>query len=492
MFRMTNPVRDYAWGSTTALSRLFGWPASSAPQAEIWMGAHPAAPSTVQLAAPVSEDAGSTAPTLGLHELLDQHPDYVGTCARPEDHGPALPYLFKVLAAAQPLSIQVHPDKGRAAAGYRAEDQAEIPLDAPERSYKDQNHKPELIVALTEFAALCGFRAHAEAASDLTVLRKALEARESEDRVLGFLDRLHHRLEQEDYAAALEHVLRSGREEAVLAARAVNALFSRRARRSDDPSSIDQLQEASAEAAPPIESFAEPVTAAESSSEPESSSEQGAPSPPSPALPTPELQAKVLDTLTRVTRAFPGDPGILVTLLLNRVDLSPGEALYLPAGNLHAYLHGVGVEIMANSDNVLRGGLTGKHIDVDELLQATEPQVLPVPHCAAEASGPGRYSYRPPFEEFQLKRIEFPDAGGPVGLRPQGPAVLLCTRSTVEVTTQGGPVDGGAESLQLAAGESVFLPASRSYTVDAVGDDAAQAFLAVPGTAPETPIPESA
>lgn len=475
MFRMINPVRDYAWGSTTALTRLFGWPETQTPQAEIWMGAHAVAPSSIEMTGTLEEDEtpADHLQAVPLNELLAWHPEYAGDSAQDDDGRPALPYLLKVLAAAHPLSIQVHPDRARASAGYDAEEQAETPLNAPERSYKDRNHKPELIVALTEFAALCGFRPYSEAAADLTVLRNALEARGAEDVALRFLHELHLRLEQQDYAAALEHVLRTGQDEAEATARAVNALFSRRARRTDGslPSDVDS------------------PTPAPEAVEPLSDREQQTRSfPHSPAAPG--LPAKVLDTLTRVTRAFPGDPGILVTLLLNRVDLSPGEALYLPAGNLHAYLHGVGVEVMANSDNVLRGGLTGKHIDVEELLAATDPQVLPVPRCAAEASGPGRYSYRPPVEEFQLKRIDFPDAGGPVGLRPQGPAVLLCTQSTMEVRVQDGVDDGGSETLRLATGESAFLPASHSYTVDAVDDDA-QAFLAVPGTAPEVPMPEN-
>ena len=441
------------------------------------MGAHPAAPSSVHLR---DTSDGTRKDTLGLDELLTRHPEYAGKAEPSESGMPSLPYLLKVLAAAQPLSIQVHPDKERAGAGYEAEEASGVPAGAPERNYKDRNHKPELIVALTDFAALCGFRPHAEAAADLALLQDALGARDTGDAVLTCLDRLQHLLEQQDHAAALEHLLRSGREEAVAASRAVNSLFSRRARRADENPSPEEEPE------PPAES-----SVAENPDAETPGAETAEQTPSSAPTRAPELPAKLLDTLTRVSRAFPGDPGILVTLLLNRVDLSPGEALYLPAGNLHAYLHGVGVEVMANSDNVLRGGLTSKHIDVDELLAATDPQVLPLPHCTAEASGAGRFSYRPPFEEFQLKRIQFPEAGGPVGLRPQGPAVLLCTQSTVEVRLQEGVDDGGSETLRLATGESAFLPASLSYTVDAVDDGAAQAFLAVPGTAPEVPMPES-
>ena len=440
MFRMTNPVRDYAWGSTSAFSTHFGWAPSTAPQAEIWMGAHPAAPSSV-----TADDGAQTS-------LLEHFP---GKTA------PSFPYLLKVLAAERPLSIQTHPAKEQAEAGFSAEEAAGIPADSPQRNYVDPNHKPELIVALGSFSALCGFRPQAEAKSELCMLRDVLEhfppppasqeegASQEESAShqeqgaeqtasehpplapLFVFDRLVTFLDHQDYAGALDYILRSGREDSIQASRAVNALFSRRAGRAPRPRT--------------------------------------------------GLPSKTIDTLTRVTRSSPGDPSILVTLLMNRVDLSPGEALYLPAGNLHAYLYGLGVEIMANSDNVLRGGLTSKHVDVEELLSVTACEVLPIPHCPAEQAGPGRYSYRPPFEEFQLKRIEFPQAQGPVRIHPTPPAVLLCTAGELEVTD-----DDGAR-LRLGAGESALLTAEDAATITAEGR--AQAFLALPGRAPGSPLP---
>mgnify|MGYP002721467491 CR=1 FL=1 len=417
MFRMTNPVRDYAWGSTTAFSTHFGWTPSATPQAELWMGAHPAAPSSVP-----GEDGAQTP----LTELC------------PGEASSSFPFLFKVLAAEKPLSIQTHPTQERAAAGYAAEEAAGVPADSPRRSYVDPNHKPELIVAVGSFSALCGFRPHAEAKEELCMLRDVLEdlppapspgedeetAEEPPLTPLFVFDRLVTFLDHEDYSGALDYILRSGREDCAQAASAVNALFSRRARQAPRPST--------------------------------------------------ELPAKTLDTLTRVSRSFPGDPGLLVTLLMNRVDLTPGEALYLPAGNLHAYLYGVGVEIMANSDNVLRGGLTDKHVDADELLAVTQCEVLPVPRCPAEPSGPGRYSYRPPFEEFQLKRIEFPQAGDSVGLQPAAPAVLLCTAGELQVSSAAG------EALTVPAGESVLL-GEEDTAVSVSAEGQAQAFLALPG-----------
>lgn len=422
MLRMTNPVRNYAWGSTTAFSTHFGWAPSATPRAEIWMGAHPAAPSSV-----TGPDGGPTP----VHQLCPGGSD-------------SFPFLLKVLAADRPLSIQTHPTAERAAAGYVAEEAAGIPLDSPQRSYVDTHHKPELIVALSSFSALCGFRPYAEAKEELCTLRDVLErlpaapspadedggsaAGETPDgepplTPLFVFDRLVTFLDHEDYSGALDYVLRSGREDCAQAAAAVNALFSRRARQAPRPST--------------------------------------------------GLPAKTLDTLTRVSRSFPGDPGILVTLLMNRVDLGPGEALHLPAGNLHAYLYGLGVEVMANSDNVLRGGLTDKHVDVEELLAVTQCEVLPVPRCPAEPAGPGRYSYRPPFEEFQLKRIEFPQAGGPVRLQPAPPAVLLCTSGELTLSDDAG------QELTLGAGESALLTEGDGVVVSADGQ--AQAFLALPG-----------
>lgn len=273
MFRMTNPVRDYAWGSTSAFSTHFGWPPSTAPQAEIWMGAHPAAPSSV-----TADDGAQTS-------LLEHFPGKTS---------PSFPYLLKVLAAERPLSIQTHPAKERAEAGFSAEEAAGIPADSPQRNYVDPNHKPELIVALGSFSALCGFRPQAEAKSELCMLRDVLEhfpppapqeptpqeegAEQTETEhpplaPLFVFDRLVTFLDHEDYAGALDYILRSGREDSIKASRAVNALFSRRAGRAPRPRT--------------------------------------------------GLPSKTIDTLTRVTRSSPGDPSILVTLLMNRVDPPP-------------------------------------------------------------------------------------------------------------------------------------------------------------------------
>ena len=435
MYRMLNPIREYAWGSPTAMAEMFGWPTSSTPQAEMWMGAHPASPSSV-----ISEA------TIPLDDFLERYPESLGEHAE-------LPFLLKVLAAQKPLSIQAHPSPDIAAAGYAAENDAGLPLDAPERTYRDPRHKPELVVALSDFSALCGFRPYRDSKADLRVLREALAETEQRARTasrdtdslrpLEVFDILLGFVAKEDYPGALNYILRNRHDECSRAASAVNSLISGRAQK---------------QTAPPEGNV--------------------------PAQPSLDLPSPTIDTLTQVTQSFPGDPGILVTLLMNREDLAPGEALYLPAGNLHAYLYGVGVEVMANSDNVLRGGLTNKHIDIDQLLAVTRCDVLPIPHCAAELSGPGRYNYRPPFEEFQLQRIEFPEAQGAVNLRPEGPAILLCTAGELRVQSDAENSGGfpGETDVTMPAGESVFLPAGHpSITISHTAGDRAQAFLTRPG-----------
>lgn len=449
MFRMTNPVRDYAWGSTTAFSRLFGLPPAG-PQAELWMGAHPAAPSQVML---------DGAPT-GLDALCEHRPELLYA------HG-GFPYLFKVLAADRPLSIQTHPTRERAQAGFAAEDDAGIPLDSPRRSYQDPRHKPELVVAVEDFSALCGFRPGAAAAADVGALRDMLAGHPDED--LGdsaeALHRLAELLEAERLAEALELILRGERESFARAAEAVVAVLG-------DPDAADGTV---------------PDAAALKRAAPDE----------------PALSDAAADTLRRAGTAFPGDPGVIVALLLNRVDLSPGQALYLPAGNLHAYLHGVAVEIMANSDNVLRGGLTSKHIAVDELLTVTDATVLPVPWCLPEPVDEHRQRYAPDCEEFQLDHLSLAGehhetAGAPavVQLLPEGPGVLLCLRGEIHLEqdaeaapdrdSTGSPGAGelsaaGEAALVLCPGESAFLTPGQAVLVRAEAE--AEAFLATPGRA---------
>ncbi|MFF1509049.1 mannose-6-phosphate isomerase, class I [Streptomyces sp. NPDC058326] len=374
MDRLVNTVRPYAWGSTTAIPELLGIAPSGEPQAEMWMGAHPGAPSRTE--------RGS------LNELIDADPVRELGERSVGKFGPHLPFLLKVLAAGAPLSLQVHPDLTQAQAGHAAEEAAGIPIDAPHRTYKDANHKPELICALTPFDGLCGFRAPAEAADLIAAL--------GVDSLKPYVDLLHAHPEE----AALREVLTG-----LLTA---------------DPEEMAHTVAEAAAAADRLGGDHAPFA--------------------------------------RLAHHFPGDPGVLAAMLLNRVRLQPGEALYLGAGVPHAYLDGLGVEIMANSDNVLRCGLTPKHIDVPELLRVVrfepaDPNVL-----RPEASPTGEEVYDTPTDEFRLSRFARAEGAAPTDLTRPAPQILLAVA--------GRPKAG---DVTLAPGESVFVPAGEPLELSGTG-----------------------
>ncbi|MGV9560709.1 mannose-6-phosphate isomerase, class I [Streptomyces sp. NPDC003480] len=369
MDRLDNTIRPYAWGSTTAIPRLLGVEPTGEPQAEMWMGAHPGAPSRT--------------PRGPLNEVIDKSPEQelgARTFAR---FGPRLPFLLKILAAGAPLSLQVHPDLEQAKEGYEGEERRGLPLDAPHRNYKDANHKPELICALTEFDGLCGFRVPDDAAELLAGL--------DVDSLKPYVDLLHAHPEE----AALREVLT-----AVLTA---------------DPEEMAHTVAETAAACARLGGAYAPYA--------------------------------------DLAHHYPGDPGVIAAMLLNHVRLQPGEALFLGAGVPHAYLSGLGVEIMANSDNVLRCGLTPKHVDVPELLrivrfEAGDPGVL-----RPEASPDGEEVYETPIDEFRLSRYVLPEDTTHDLTRP-APQILLCTAGTVRVGEH-----------RLAPGESVFVPAGEPTVV---------------------------
>ncbi|MFJ9445498.1 mannose-6-phosphate isomerase, class I [Kitasatospora sp. NPDC101235] len=383
MDRLLNTVRPYAWGSLTALPELLGQQPTGEPQAELWMGAHPGDPSRA--------DRGDG--PRPLDELIAADPEGELGAASTARFGPTLPFLFKVLAAGTPLSIQAHPTIEQARAGFAAENALGIPLDAPERSYRDANHKPEMVCALSEFEGLCGFRRPREAAE--------LMARLS---VPG-LDPLIDLLGVEDEAEALRGTLA-----AVLTM--------------DDETAAKTVRE-TAEA-----------LAAYDTGDPDRS----------------------YAPYARIAEDFPDDRGVIAGMLLNHFRLRAGEALYLGAGVPHAYLSGVCVELQANSDNVLRAGLTPKHIDVPELLkvvvfEAGAPEVLaPV---RVEAT-PGEELYPVPIDEFRLSRFTLD--GVERAMDGRTPQILLCTEGAARLTGADGTV------LELVRGQSAFLPATGTPT----------------------------
>ncbi|MCO4238493.1 mannose-6-phosphate isomerase, class I [Pseudarthrobacter raffinosi] len=391
MYEIENVLRDYAWGSTTAIAGLLGRPESGRPEAELWIGAHPGAPSMARRV------DGSVAP---LDALIAEDPNHFLGSESVAEFGPRLPFLTKILAAALPLSLQVHPSIDQAKAGFARENAEGIAPDATHRNYRDDNHKPEMIFALTPFEALCGFRSPAATRKILLHLAACFDLVETgiPPLLVELLEVLDNPDEGAGLRTAFERLIKGGEDVSHTTAMVAAALIS------------------------------------------------GAPLAP--------YQAE-LSTVISLNEKYPGDPGVLISLLLNRISLAPGEAVYLPAGNVHAYLHGLGVEVMASSDNVLRGGLTPKYIDVPELLRTIEFQPVAVPMLTPEVSGLGQELYQPPFREFQLQRIELAPGAEPVPLAQAGAVVVIVVAGSVYLDSPKG-------DLQLAHGGSAFLPAAEA------------------------------
>lgn len=342
MERLSPQVQHYDWGSKTAIPDILGLEPDGRPWAEMWIGDHPRLPSIIE------------------------------SSGRPLDIG--LPFLLKILAAARPLSIQSHPSLDQAIAGFAAENELGVAIDASDRTYRDANHKPELICALTPFDALVGFRSPPdiiEALAEVPALAPVLE-----------------RLAVPDPAVALR-------------------------------AAVEWILQLS------VEEAAELVGEV----------------------------AVVNELASLLSGLHPGDPGVLVALLLHRVQLQPGEAVFLGAGNLHAYLSGVGVELMANSDNVIRGGLTSKHIDVDELLEVVafeshEPEIqrAETPVHTFDTAGSG----------FGLVRVE---ASAGLLVEPIGPEIVLVTSGDVQLEAADGSL------VHLAPGAAAFVDDDGDYTI---------------------------
>jgi len=374
---LRNTIQEYAWGSRRAIAELLGEPApSAAPQAELWMGAHPGAPSRVAL-----EDG-----EVSLRDAIERDPQAVLGAPVAARFGGELPFLLKVLAAAAPLSLQAHPNADQARAGYDRDNRRGLAPDARERSYRDPRHKPELICALTRFEALVGFR-----------------------RIEGSLERLE--------------------------ALGVGALAPAVAKLAADPtreglaSFFTGLLDAGRDPARRIAAEAAERAAARAGDDP------------------------AYAWVVRLHEHYPGDVGVLAPLLLNHVALEPGQALFLAAGELHAYLGGVAVEVMASSDNVLRGGLTGKHVDPAELgrvltFRPGDPEVL-----APEPVSESESAYRAPAAEFRLSVIRLGPRDACAASQRRGVEILLCTEG-------GCAIADAAGETALGRGGSVLVPAA--------------------------------
>lgn len=376
IYSMRNPIQNYAWGSRTAIAELMGIGApSDQPQAEIWMGAHPKAPSRIRYQGTWHR----------LNQVIERHPEsFIGIAAM-DRFGSELPFLLKILAVSQPLSIQAHPNANQAQRGFALENQRKIALNADHRNYKDDRHKPECICALTPFWGLCGFR--------------------SKDEIL----RLAESVWPETHQAALKLLHDHG----------IKPFFEQLMMLPED-SRVDLVSQ-TVERTRPLDG-----------------------------------SAALFSWMLRLQQRYPDDIGVLSPLLLNLVELKPGQALFLDAGQLHAYLDGVGVELMANSDNVLRGGLTPKHVDVPELLRILNFSAMRLNILEPQSLDDAESYYSSPVDDFRLSVIAVrPSQPHVCRNRSPGPEILLCTDSasglqcrlkkTVVPLTQGGSLFVPAE-----------------------------------------------
>ncbi len=387
-WRMRNPILNYTWGSHTTIAALLGERVpSDQPQAELWMGAHPKAPSEVWV-------EGAWVP---LADRIAQNPKLVLGEADAEKFNGRLPFLFKILAAEKPLSIQAHPDAIRAKEGFLRENQMGIPLDAPHRNYRDPNPKPELLCALTPFWALCGFRKIQE------ILETGSRfASKSLKEALGDLKR---RPDAAGLKSFFTQVMtldggkrKSAIDEAVSAARACGE---------KDP---------------------------------------------------------VSRWISALYREYPEDTGVLSPLFLNLIKIHPGSGIFLPAGILHAYLEGAGLELMANSDNVLRGGLTTKHVDLPALLDVLDFEPYDPKRIAPVPAGPCEALYQTPSKAFCLSRI---DVSKSKSYRRDntGAEILLCLEGSgwIEKEKEG-------KKMPFRKGQSFLIPAAVSgYRIQGEG-----------------------
>ena len=444
--RIQGRARDYAWGGTSALPALFGYAPAETRVAEIWLGAHPDDSAQVIAAqdaplfdlaqlypsAPAGEhrigreseanerghaavrgargrrharhraglprgprtpEALEDSATLvapggpSLRDLIARAPEEMLGADVARRHGGELPYLLKLIAPDQPLSLQVHPSFEQARAGFEREEAAGISRTAPHRSYRDRNHKPELAYALTPFEAICGLRTPRRIAEVLGGLG------------LPLTDRLAALVEERGVGAVFADLLSAGTRP-----------------------SPEQIQQVVAACAARLERGASPSPRAD----------------------------RIVETLAQ---HYPGDPGVVASLLMNPVSLRPGEALFIPAGTVHAYLSGTAVEIMAASDNVLRAGLTPKHVDVEELVRIMDDAAVPPIRIAPEHMSEAVSTFYVPVDDFELSIVHLRDATSTEKLRSRGPRTVVCLEGAVEIFA-------GGRREPLNSGQAVFVPHS--------------------------------
>ncbi|MGD8755211.1 MAG: mannose-6-phosphate isomerase, class I [Desulfobacterales bacterium] len=386
---LKNTIQEYAWGSIRAIPDLLGQKnLANQPQAELWMGAHPKAPSL----------AYHNGQWISLQQLIAQYPENILGKKVAKQFNNRLPFLFKVLAAAKPLSIQAHPNRKQAQSGFQRENAQKIPLDAANRNYRDNNHKPECICALTPFWALSRFRRIPKILSYL----QQLNVRQLNDLLTDFKRQPTTQGLQQFYTSLLS--LKQDQQKRIV---------------------DETLQNARHMAAEHAE----------------------------------------FEWLLKLADHYPEDIGVLSPIFLNLICLEPGQALYLDAGELHAYLEGLGIELMANSDNVLRGGLTPKHVDVPELLQVLNFEDRDITLLASETSVENELIYPSPTAEFILSVITLKNNSVYQSPRQRNVEIIICTEGQMTIADRDLQTE-----ISLPQGASVIVPASvKRYSLKGKG-----------------------
>jgi mannose-6-phosphate isomerase len=385
LVKISNLPRNYAWGSRTLIADYFGpeltASAPDQPAAEIWFGTHAISPSVL-----VDEKSNTLVDHLGGHQLS---------------------FLMKILAADQPLSIQAHPNRQQAQEGFARENAQGISLTASNRNYKDDQHKPEVIVALSDFEALCGFKPLQE----IDQLLEDMETHRGVSDGFRFMSANWRKLLQE--ADGLRKVFTD--------------IIHRRGN---------------------LDGFNAELTAMA------------------------DFEARFA-LAEKLNLLYPGDPGVVLALLMNHVYLEPGEALFLPAGNIHAYLSGLGIEVMSASDNVLRGGLTPKHVDVNELERVIDFTAGHVPLVQPREISSGLVHYPCNTDDFLLYKMEPSGERLMADLNLAGEAVILCTAGEIALS------NSLEERVVLRRGEAAYMSAdAKFFSVSGSGT----AFLATSGS----------
>lgn len=370
--------KGYAWGSPTRIPEFLGEAGDGRPQAELWFGAHSLGSARLQDTDLSLEQAIGRDPT----SLLG-HPTMF-------TFGEHLPFLVKLIAPAAPLSLQVHPGKAQAQAGFLGENARGVAPDSYRRVYKDPNHKPELVFALSEFEALIGFAVRTQ---------------------------IRHRLEGLDCALAS----RLSRRLTLAAGRGLKPVVSWILDPDDGPVPQDLAQFRNA-CAKRVETGASPCEALDR-------------------------------TIVNLYDAYPGDPGVLFAFTMNHLHLQPGEAVFIPPGTVHSYQQGFALEVLANSDNVIRAGFTSKFQAAAELLEVAHFEPHPPMRLAPEHPGAGVDRFWAPVEDFVLTVYQLPASqqeARPVALPTSGPRIALCLEGQASLQTR-------SQQLELHKGQAAFI-----------------------------------